>query len=178
MNTFGNECKQNEYIPSVQTGSQTKSSGWMSDSSYHNESTYSNSSLKLLVDEQNILLNTFDDECEENITKSSFLAENLKTNKTLIEQANSSNFGFCFMGLESVADFSGNLDEDLISYLRKFEDNYRLHRDSRLKAATQDQIKADHLIAKLKDPARTRVETLSVAEQKSYKAIVKFLTDT
>ena len=68
------------------------------------------------------------------------------------------------MGIDCVPEFSGLLDEDLISWLRTFEDNYRLQKYGRIRSPAQDQIKANHLIAKHRDPARQKVETLSDAD--------------
>ena len=56
----------------------------------------------------------------------------------------------CMMMLQ-VHDFRVNADEDFLKWLMKFEDNFALHKDSRLTdAVAYSEAKARHLIAKVK----------------------------
>ena len=81
-------------------------------------------------------------------------------------------FGYCFTsGAIPIEYFSGNADEDLLSWLQKFEDNFYVSRDASLKTHLHDAVKAKHLIAKLQDPARSRVQTLSATDRNSYNAM-------
>ena len=85
--------------------------------------------------------------------------------------------GFCFVsGAIPIEDFCGNADEDLLAWLQKFEDHFNISKNATLKSATvQDNVKAKHLIAKLRDPARARIQALPDKDRNSYTAIVTHL---
>ena len=84
--------------------------------------------------------------------------------------------GFCFVsGALPIEDFCGNADEDLLAWLQKFEDNFNVSKNASLKQPIKNQVKAKHLIAKLSDPARSRVQALSEADRNSYDIIVAHL---
>lgn len=84
------------------------------------------------------------------------------------------------MTMNEVETYSGNLDEDLISWLRTFDDNFLCSKDNRQAAARGEMkaVKAIQLLAKLRDPARTVVEALPRAERIHYDSIVNFLKRT
>ena len=50
--------------------------------------------------------------------------------------------------------FYGNENEDLLSWLRNFEEDFAITKAARSFKANLDRIKAKHLIVKLRDPAR------------------------
>ena len=82
-----------------------------------------------------------------------------------------------------IEDFHGYIDEDLLSWLTKFEDHFNITRDSKVQPTALDSVKASHLIAKLQDPARSRINSLLPSEKQSYDAIVAslkrlYLTET
>ena len=68
--------------------------------------------------------------------------------------------GFCFIsGPIPIEDFCGNADEDLLAWLLIFEDHFNVSKNASLRPAALslrpaalDQVKAKHLIAKLRDP--------------------------
>ena len=74
-----------------------------------------------------------------------------------------------------IEDFHGYVDEDLLSWLTKFEDHFNITQDSKLQTSVLDSVKASHLIAKLQDPARSRINSLSPGQRQSYVEIVAFL---
>ena len=58
---------------------------------------------------------------------------------------------------------------------RDFEDDFAITKAALSPQAKLDKIKAKHLIAKLRDPARSMIELLTLTEQNSFKAIVEHL---
>lgn len=84
--------------------------------------------------------------------------------------------GFIFMmSAVPVEEFHGYIDEDLLSWLTKFEDYFNINRDSRVQPHVHVLTKANHLIAKLQDPARSRIKSLTPEQRKSYTNIVELL---
>ena len=56
-----------------------------------------------------------------------------------------------------------------------FDDNLNVSKNSSLKQPIKNQVKAKHLIAKLSDPARSRVQALTEADNNSYDTIIAHL---
>ena len=62
-----------------------------------------------------------------------------------------------------------------MTWLTKFDDHFNISKDARLKEHLYDELKAGHLIAKLQDPARSRINVLNASQKKSFKELVAFL---
>ena len=72
-----------------------------------------------------------------------------------------------------IEECHGYVDEDLLSWLTQFEDNFNITRDSKVQDQYLDQVKETHLIVKLRESARSRINSLTPEQKQSFKDIVE-----
>ena len=73
--------------------------------------------------------------------------------------------------------FHGYENEDLLIWLRNFEDEFAITRAAKVPQAKRDKVKAKHLIVKLRDPVRSRIQWLTSDQRDSYTTLAEFLKE-
>ena len=93
---------------------------------------------------------------------------------TIALQTTTNTGGFNFMAPSlPIEECHGYVDEDLLSWLTQFEDNFNITRDSKVQDQYLDQVKETHLIVKLRESARSRINSLTPEQKQSFKDIVE-----